>query len=284
LSFEILTLWEIMSKFCVWHLVKLLQHIHEHREAIQKLATDPDHRDERMPEEIAEHHLSGIMRTAHEISQEIRLQSTNDLVWEGGGTFWMKYKVGITWQEAYYELDVLRRAIEADLQWKTFAFVPPQNAELLDQMAHHWNDIWKVIPDAKPDCEEALHCYALERNTAAVFHSMRAAEHGLRKLSKRLRVKVFDKGKQHPVELATWNKVITEINNKIAAIRLLPMSQKRQQQLELYSDAGQHCLFMKDIWRNDISHAKKPHKATEALAAVERVKDFLQFLAKHLRN
>jgi len=113
---------------------------------------------------------------------------------------------------------------------------------------------------------------------------MRTAEYGLRMLSKQLRIKVYDKGKPHPVDLATWNKVLNQIENKIKAIRLKAMSKKRQEQLELYADAGQHCLSMKDIWRNDVSHAQESYNANEAAAALERVKDFMHFLIKTLKK
>jgi len=48
---------------------------------------------------------------------------------------------------------------------------------------------------------------AIEANTAAVFHLMRVAEHGLRTLAYDRRIKV-PKG---PIELATWDDVIKQL-------------------------------------------------------------------------
>lgn len=38
---------------------------------------------------------------------------------------------------------------------------------------------------------------------------------------------------------------------------------------------------MKDIWRNTVSHTRKAYNQPEALAVMERVKDFMRFLARN---
>lgn len=90
---------------------------------------------------------------------------------------------------------------------------------------------------------------------------------------------INDQANYHPIESGTWDKVITACKGKIDAIRKKPIGPKKQAQLEFYSDAGDHCLFMKDIWRNNISHTRKPYNKPEALAVLERVRDFMKFLA-----
>jgi hypothetical protein len=194
----------------------------------------------------------------------------------------MKSKVGITWQEAASELRVLRQCVEADLEDKWFAFVLPEKATLLRDAPEEWRKIIDAIPKAKEDIREGLYCYALERNTAAIFHLMRVAEHGLRILAKKLRVSLDLKHKGHiiPIDYAEWQKVIEAIKNKLDKIKRRPSGPKRSEQLEKLSDAGDHCLFMKDIWRNAVSHARKPYSEAEAKAALGRVKDFMIFVAK----
>ena len=87
-------------------------------------------------------------------------------------------------------------------------------------------------------------------------------------------------GKVQPIEYADWEKIITEIKNKIAQTRALPAGPKKQAKLEFYSDAADHCTFMKDIWRNNVSHARKGYEDYESLAILGRVQDFMKFLAK----
>jgi hypothetical protein len=122
----------------------------------------------------------------------------------------------------------------------------------------------------------------LEQDTASVFHLMRAAEFGLRALARKLRVKITHKGKNCPIEYGDWEKVITEIKNKIASSRTLPAGSKRQAKLEFYSDAADHCVFMKDIWRNNVSHTRRTYSDPEALAVLSRVKGFMDFLFANL--
>jgi hypothetical protein len=60
---------------------------------------------------------------------------------------------------------------------------------------------------------------------------------------------------------------------------LLPSGPKRQTKLDFYSDAADHGMFMKDIWRNNVSHARRPYHAGEAKVVLDRVRDFMRFLA-----
>jgi hypothetical protein len=41
---------------------------------------------------------------------------------------------------------------------------------------------------------------------------------------------------------------------------------------------------MKDIWRNSVSHTRKAYIRDEALAAFNRVGDFMKFLARDMKE
>lgn len=129
----------------------------------------------------------------------------------------------------------------------------------------------------------AGNCYAASQYTACVFHCMRVAEYGLRKLASNtmLRVKLTDKGKPMPIEYATWNKVITAIRNKIGKIRNRPDGPKKEKDLQFFSSAADHCEYMKDIWRNEISHTRRWYKKEEALSVINRVKEFVIVVGEH---
>ncbi len=133
------------------------------------------------------------------------------------------------------------------------------------------------------DLTETSECLIAGRSTACIFHLMRAAEHGIRVLANKFAVELTDTGKLCPIEAATWDKIICAIKNSIdKSTRPLPKGSERTAQLALYSDAADHCTFMKDIWRNDLSHAGKPYLEPEALGAFNRVRDFMIFLANAL--
>jgi len=130
---------------------------------------------------------------------------------------------------------------------------------------------------------QAGRAYAVGLPTACVFHCMRVAEYGLRKLAANsmLRVKITDRGKPCPIEYGTWNKVITAIRAKIAKIRLRPDSGKKEADLQFFSSAADHCEYMKDIWRNELSHARRSYKKEEALSVINRVKEFVTVVGAH---
>jgi hypothetical protein len=165
-----------------------------------------------------------------------------------------------------------------------WGFVPvhPEVAKYFEQATLFGREVSDAFPDAGRDIKDSGNCIAVELSTAAVFHLMRVAEHGLRMLAKKLRVKLTHSGHHHPIEYADWEKVITGVKNKIAKTRPLPQGSKRQEQLEMYSDAADHCVFMKDIWRNNVSHARKPYTNAEAIGVFERVRDFMKFIATNL--
>jgi hypothetical protein len=112
---------------------------------------------------------------------------------------------------------------------------------------------------------------------------MRVSEHGLRRLARRLHVTLTDKGNLHPLEYADWDKLLTAIRNKIIEARKLSKGPRKEKQLQSWSEAGDHCEYMKDIWRNSVSHTRQPYKNSEALGACERVRDFMSFLVRSFK-
>jgi len=268
-----------MKTFDAWGVAMLLHHINENREVMRTGCQF--NRDEQVPAETIRLCVTPTIMHAKIHAQEFHLTSTLDRVWDGG-PFCMASKVGLTFQQAEHEFTVLRQCIEADLEKRLFAFIDPKKVDLFQDMKSTWAPVLVSIQESQYDVEDAHIAYMAELYTATVFHLMRVAEHGLRVLAKRLRVSLDLKDKKGivPIEYADWQKVITAIKNKLAKIGTTPTGPKRQAKLEKYSDAADHCIFMKDIWRNTVSHARKPYRATEALGVLERVRDFMQFIAK----
>ena len=271
-----------MRNFDAHGLAMLLRHIETASRHAQTLC-DQGARDDTIVDEQAKSLIQPILDLAEKYARDIELDSTLKRVWRGGGPFFFAVATGITYQKLQHELEVLRQAIEADLSDRTFVFIPPVDAKLLIEMKETWSGVWEALPDSLRDTREAISCYALDRNTAAVFHLMRVAEYGLRHIARKLRVKITHTKKAMPIEFADWEKVITGIKNKIDDVRKLPIGPKRQGELEQYSDAADHCVYMKDIWRNNVSHARKPYKKTDALNVLERVRDFMQFVAANFK-
>lgn len=158
--------------------------------------------------------------------------------------------------------------------------MPAAKTKKLADISKEWQEIWTKFPSSKEDSERAVDCYVLGQDTACVFHSMRVVEMGLRELAKNLQVKLTHKGKKQPIEFADWGTIINVAKTKISQVNALGPGPKRQAKLDFYADATDHCLFMKDIWRNTVSHARKAYNDSESLRALTRAHDFMLLLAR----
>ncbi len=178
-------------------------------------------------------------------------------------------------------LDGIISGLQQNLQTRKFMYVPREQASFWNNLEQFGDDFLIGFPrTAVLEMTEAGNCYASGRWTACVFHAMRVAEHGLRRLAKRLRVTIKSKGKYCPLEYGDWDQVITATRNKITELRKLPRGPKREEQLQFYSDMASHGEYIKDIWRNETSHTRRLYNQSESLAAMKRVEDFVRPLAK----
>ena len=168
--------------------------------------------------------------------------------------------------------------VQNNLNSRKFMFIPEDQAKYYDNpdlMA----GVLRFGEAAILEMREAGNCFALSRGTACVFHCMRVAEYGLRHLARRVGAKISSRGKRCPIEFGDWGTVITAINNKISKARQRPAGPRRDELLRFYSDAADHCSYMKDIWRNDISHAQRRYNKPETLGVLNRVQEFMKLLA-----
>jgi hypothetical protein len=179
------------------------------------------------------------------------------------------------------EAKVLVEVMRGDLIDKRFVFVPSEKARILDRMEIEWSEIWAYIPQSKADSEEAVYCYALERNDACIFHSMRAAERGLRILAKAFNVKV-----RRSIEYSDWVDLLNAINAKVKQENQKPRGPKRQNKLEFYSKSADRCERMNNLWRREISHARKGVKYLDldALAALSDAREFMDLVVKRIKE
>jgi len=177
-------------------------------------------------------------------------------------------------------LKVVAEAILRDIGNYAFLWVDNERRFFVDAIALFGSEVQAAFPRADEDIREAGNCLAVECNTAAVFHLMRVSEHGLRAVARRLKVKLTHKGVRQPIEYADWNKVITQIKNEIANLRKLSSGPKQDRRLNFYSDVAEQAEYIKDIWRNRISHTRRSYNGAEALAIKGRVQDFMIRIAR----
>lgn len=272
----LMSLLDIVQYFMVWQLAKALEWLKEIEQQCEH-ACRLDSADREMPQGTIRNNVRPMLdysrqqfvnaelyAAVHRIDQPFRLALVND---------------SITYRELRSQAKALLEAVDGELAFRRFAYVPTEKAQMLDGIARDWEVIWNKFRESEVDSRAAVECYALDQNTACVFHLIRVSEYGLRALARQVKAKLTHKGKTHPIEYADWDKVITEVQNKISKARSLPHGAKRASQLKLYSDAADHCLYMKEL-RNEISHTRKDFNSGEAFGVLQRVFSFMTFLAQ----
>jgi len=177
-----------------------------------------------------------------------------------------------------------RDALLDDIDKRKFLYVVPERVVHVENANLLGEKVVKRFDSAKADIIDAGNCLAVELGTAAVFHLMRVAEHGLRALARKLHVPLTYKGQRCPIEYADWENVITGIRNKILTLRQLHKGPVKQRNLEFYSDVAEQSEYIRDVWRNTVSHARRPYSISEAQGVKERVEGFMVRLAKDLRS
>jgi hypothetical protein len=165
----------------------------------------------------------------------------------------------------------LRHSIQDQLSERKFFYIKPERVRFYDIPFEGWGDAPNRFPQVIPDIEEAGKCVALERGTACVFHLMRVAELGLRKLAELFSVTSVTK--HTSVEFAQWGQILEALTQKVAALRGAPKAQ-RDPQLTEYTELLLSLQGFKDAWRNQVAHVRvsySPEQAYEILADVQRL-------------
>jgi hypothetical protein len=182
------------------------------------------------------------------------------------------------------ELEGIKTSFHIALQKVKFAQIPAPDDRYFENEKLFGDAVFNSFEEARQDIKDSGNCLAASLYTACVFHLMRVSEFGLRRLARKLKVKLTDKQKMQPLEYAVWDKVITAIHTNIEAQKRSAAGPKKQAELSKFSEAGHHCTFMKNIWRNDVSHTRKPYIRDEALSAFARVNGFMRFLGSALER
>jgi hypothetical protein len=116
---------------------------------------------------------------------------------------------------------------------------------------------------ASEDIDEAGKCLALDRNTACVFHLMRAMEQALKALGLKL-------GLQN-VEIE-WGPLLGAIDDKIKAMPRGPVKYE-------WSECRANLYHVKQAWRNSTMHPKETYTNAQARQLLHAVRAFMEQLA-----
>jgi hypothetical protein len=206
--------------------------------------------------------------------------------------FQLAVRIGITYADLVNQTKVLVEAIEGELKYRRFAFVPTERAKALDKIDTDWATVQGRFPSAKPDIRAAVECYALDCNTAAVFHAMRVVEWGLRALCvslgfRKLRQKFKKSGSISyiPIEYSEWDTILNQLQPRIdAKINKIKRGPLKQQQQEFYYPIVQDIRAIRDAWRNHVMHTRQDYEPKDADAILGHVKRLMNTLAIRVRE
>jgi hypothetical protein len=181
---------------------------------------------------------------------------------------------------ALFELEM---AIEDELRSRKFVMLDSEESKLFNSKKSWLNRIAKKLPVAKKDLVIAGNCLAMNFHTAAVFHSMRAAEIGMRDLGIKLQAQPMRKKQNILIEEADWCELLRAINSRIESeCRLLPANRTIiKSGFRDFRLLTQHLDILKNT-RNDVMHTHDFYNKSEAYGIFERVKHFLQKLVEKI--
>jgi len=168
-----------------------------------------------------------------------------------------------------------------DTDTRHVEIIPIEKFRYYDAGFHY--EVTQKFPEATKEIREAGTCYALGRNTACVFHLMRAVEYGMREL-------VMALGVQNPIiplEYQVWNAIIEQIESRaddkvIAQWRDPAKANARAFFSTIISDL----YAFKDDTRNVLMHTRSGgvYDAPRALSVMNRAQQFFERLVSKVEE
>lgn len=188
----------------------------------------------------------------------------------------LSHKSPILYAVVETEILALQECICAELGERKCLLFDPKKEELFEKDDLFGGGVGFCFPSATPEIRAAGNCLAFGLHTAAVFHSVRAVECGLRAFAKHLNVKT-----KFPIQYAEWGLIIDRIQKKIDKSKLKARGKKKSDEFEFYSVALSDCNALREC-RNRVSHAREQFTESESIAAFDRAKSLMQNLSKRI--
>jgi hypothetical protein len=176
------------------------------------------------------------------------------------------------------EFHALIRAVVTELKAQLFLYVPTHLAKYHELMLQE--SITNAFPKASKEIVSAGNCLTAGLFTACVFHSMRAAEIGVRVLGDTLGVSFPN----HPIELAEWQNILDQADSKIIAMKQMPKGTYKDEELAFYSQAAVQFRYFKDAWRVRVAHARESYEENQAIRVFSHTLEFFETLANRLKE
>ena len=220
----LMSLWDVMFNFQVGIILSVLEALSREEIAI---ASRPSAELLTVVSESDKSRIQGHLEYIARIANQLRLEGTHEPI----DIFTDKLSYpGMTNGACLSELAALRENFVIGLRYVRLYLYPKEKSLLIIQHEVDWKKTWYQFREVRDDIISAIDCYAMGHNTACVFHLMRVAERGLRALAKERQVT----WPKHPIEWATWQDILGEIEKKVKPVSSWPRGEKRDAALGFY--------------------------------------------------
>ena len=176
-------------------------------------------------------------------------------------------------QQLRARFDCIASTLNSGVNQSTLVQIPSAQKTFYQAKDLFGPEVSKQFQSALLDIEEAGNCYALNRNTACVFHLMRVMEVGLRALGKSLNNPNLD-----PKRNPTWEAILRPCDDELKNPLKNRTSQWQSDEL-FFSNATANLRAVKDAWRNPTLHVEMNYDDDRALEIFNAVKAFMRHLA-----
>jgi hypothetical protein len=176
------------------------------------------------------------------------------------------------YEKLHSGIEQLANTVMLELHGRRFYGPLRRYEQYYEQSKLFGDEVFKNLPSANDDIEEAGTCLALERATASVMHLMRVLEAGLAVLAKTLGVT-----KQND-----WGRYLRQIDDELAA--RIKASGARSPDEQFYAEVATTIDHMRRAWRNPTMHPEKTYSPERAEEILQSVRLFMRHLATKLHE
>jgi hypothetical protein len=219
------------------------------------------------------------------------LQKCDELRFDGAQRLLGQLEIKLNGQEALSHeaaatlIESIKSAIAGDCHNITLLAISPEQRKYYDNSKLFGEFVNDAFPSASTEIKTAGTCLAMDLNTAAVFHLMRAAEVGLRALAANLGITtVMVRDKTKPIEFAMWGEIIGHIQRNMPTLVQADPQQDKKEKAQFYHGVLLQCEAIKELWRNPVSHSGKTFKEDEAMEVKTHVEGLMRCLASRIKE
>jgi len=174
-----------------------------------------------------------------------------------------------------HHVEAIYSTLKAELRTTLFKMIPRERAKYSNAEWLRDTDLQTKFPVAVTELERGGICYSLGQPTACVFHGMRALESGLAALAKPFSISTT---------LDNWQNIIEQIEKSVRSLGTQPKSQQKSDDEKFYGSAPSHLYFVKNAWRNHVSHRLENYSDDDAIRILLRTEEFIESLCERFQE